>query len=60
MDSGLRPVVDSVNAIRVPQDYVTQSGPLREMNGSLGVLAQTAAKCEVAGRCCALCAKTER
>ena len=38
--SGLRPVVDSVNAIRVPQDYVTQSGPLREMNGSLGVLAQ--------------------
>ena len=28
MDSGLRPVVDSVN------------GPLREMNGSLGVLAQ--------------------
>lgn len=24
MDSGLRPVVDSVNAIRVPQDYVTQ------------------------------------
>ncbi|MGQ7172045.1 DUF3053 domain-containing protein, partial [Escherichia sp. R-CC3] len=25
MDSGLRPVVDSVNAIRVPQDYVTQS-----------------------------------
>ena len=33
MDSGLRPVVDSVNAIRVPQDYVTQSGPLREMNG---------------------------
>ena len=40
MDSGLRPVVNSVNAIRVPQDYVTQSGPLREMNGSLGVLAQ--------------------
>lgn len=37
MDSGLRPVVDSVNAIRVPQDYVTQSGPLREMNGFLWV-----------------------
>ncbi len=36
MDSGLRPVLDSVNAIRVPQDYVTQSGPLREMNGSVG------------------------
>ncbi|MDO1659624.1 DUF3053 family protein, partial [Escherichia coli] len=40
MDSGLRPVVDSVNAIRVPQDYVTQGGPLCEMNGSLGVLGQ--------------------
>lgn len=37
-DSGLHPVVDSVDAIRVPQDYVTQNGPLREMNGSLGVL----------------------
>ena len=59
MDSGLRLVVDSVNAIRVPQDYVTQSGPLREMNGSLGAGATTA-KCEVAGRCCALCAKTDR
>jgi Protein of unknown function (DUF3053). len=40
MDSGLRPVVDSVNAIRVPQDYVTQGGPLRDLNGSLGVLGQ--------------------
>ena len=59
MDSGLRPVVDSVNAIRVPQDYVTQSGPLREMNGSLGCWRNNC-KCEVAGRCCALCAKTDR
>ena len=40
MDSALRPVVDSVNAIRVPQDYVTQRGPLRDLNGSLGVLGQ--------------------
>ncbi|MTH45480.1 DUF3053 domain-containing protein [Intestinirhabdus alba] len=40
MDSGLRPVVDSVNAIRTPRDYVTQYEPLRQMNGSLGVLAQ--------------------
>lgn len=40
MDSGLRPVVDSVNAIRVPQDYMTQREPLRQANGSLGVLAQ--------------------
>lgn len=40
MDSGLRPVVDSVNAIRVPQDYVTQREPLRQANGALGVLGQ--------------------
>lgn len=40
MDSGLRPVVDSVNAIRVPQDYMTQREPLRQANGSLGVLSQ--------------------
>lgn len=40
MDAGLRPIVDSVNAIRVPQDYVTQREPLRQANGSLGVLSQ--------------------
>ena len=40
MDAGLRPVVDSVNAIRVPQDYMTQREPLRQANGSLGVLSQ--------------------
>ncbi len=40
MDSGIRPVVDSVNAIRVPQDYVTQREPLRQSNGALGVLSQ--------------------
>lgn len=40
IDSGLRPVVDSVNAIRVPQDYMTQRVALRDLNGSLGVLAQ--------------------
>ena len=40
MDAGLRPVVDSVNAIRVPQDYLTQREPLRQANGSLGVLSQ--------------------
>lgn len=40
MDAGLRPVVDSVNAIRVPQDYVTQREPLRQANGALGVLSQ--------------------
>jgi len=40
MDAGLRPVVDSVNAIRVPQDYVTQREPLSQSNGALGVLGQ--------------------
>ena len=40
MDSGLRPVLDSVNAIRVPQDYMTQREPLRQSNGALGVLSQ--------------------
>ena len=40
MDAGLRPVVDSVNAIRVPQDYMTQREPLRQANGSLNVLSQ--------------------
>lgn len=40
MDAGLRPVVDSVNAIRVPQDYLTQREPLRQANGALGVLSQ--------------------
>ena len=40
MDEGLRPVVDSVNAIRVPENYVTQRDPLRQANGSLGVLSQ--------------------
>ena len=35
MDAGLRPVVDSVNAIRVPQDYMTQREPLRQANGAL-------------------------
>ena len=40
MDAGLRPVVGSVNAIRVPQDYMTQREPLRQANGSLGVLSQ--------------------
>ncbi|WP_058910536.1 DUF3053 domain-containing protein [Entomohabitans teleogrylli] len=40
VDSGLKPVVDSVNSIRVPQDYVTQREPLSQANGALGVLSQ--------------------
>ncbi|WP_234014623.1 DUF3053 family protein, partial [Cronobacter malonaticus] len=40
MDAGIRPVVDSVNSIRVPQDYMTQREALRQANGSLGVMSQ--------------------
>ncbi|PSN07224.1 DUF3053 domain-containing protein [Siccibacter turicensis] len=40
MDAGIRPVVESVNAIRVPQDYMTQRDALRQANGSLNVLSQ--------------------
>ncbi|MCT4704805.1 DUF3053 domain-containing protein [Enterobacteriaceae bacterium H11S18] len=40
MDEGMKPVVDSVNSIRVPQDYLTQRDPLRQANGSLNVLGQ--------------------
>ncbi|MGV7091269.1 DUF3053 domain-containing protein [Siccibacter turicensis] len=40
MDTGIRPVVESVNAIRVPQDYMTQRDALRQANGSLNVLSQ--------------------
>ncbi|AFJ45260.1 DUF3053 domain-containing protein [Shimwellia blattae] len=40
VDSGIRPVVDSVNSIRVPQDYATQRETLSQINGSLGVLSQ--------------------
>lgn len=40
IDSGIKPVVDSVNTIRVPHDYVAQRDTLRQINGSLGVLGQ--------------------
>ncbi|WP_426446498.1 DUF3053 domain-containing protein [Siccibacter colletis] len=40
MDAGIRPVVESVNVIRVPQDYMTQRDALRQANGSLNVLSQ--------------------
>ncbi|WNN48667.1 DUF3053 domain-containing protein [Siccibacter colletis] len=40
MDAGIRPVVESVNGIRVPQDYMTQRDALRQANGSLNVLSQ--------------------
>lgn len=59
MDSGLRPVVDSVNAIRVPQDYVTQREPLRRA-WCAGRVRATVAECETAGGCCAWRAEAGR
>ena len=49
MDAGLRPVVDSVNAIRVPQDYMTQRAASGERRA--GRAQPAAAECENAGRC---------
>lgn len=40
IDNGIRPVVDSVNHISAPQDYMTQRDMLRQANGALGVLSQ--------------------
>lgn len=40
VDSGLKPVVDELSAIRAPQDYMTRREALRQASGSLGVLSQ--------------------
>ncbi|MEI2266739.1 DUF3053 domain-containing protein [Erwinia sp. CGal63] len=40
IDSGLKPVVDELSAIRTPQDYLTRRESLRQASGSLDVLAQ--------------------
>ncbi|WP_312043627.1 DUF3053 domain-containing protein [Erwinia sp.] len=40
VDSGLKPVVDELSAIRTPQDYLTHRDSLRQASGSLDVLAQ--------------------
>ena len=40
MDQGIKPVLDTVNGIRVPQDYLTQRNTLRQENGALNVLGQ--------------------
>lgn len=40
VDSGLKPVVDELSAIRTPQDYLTRRDSLRQASGSLGVLNQ--------------------
>ncbi len=47
------------NAIRVPQDYVTQSGPLREMK-VLWVYWRNSCKMRSCRPMLPLCAKTER
>ncbi|QHM77378.1 hypothetical protein C7M52_03375 [Mixta theicola] len=40
VDQGLRPVVDELSAIRIPQDYLTHRDTLRQASGTLSVLAQ--------------------
>ncbi|MDW8844974.1 DUF3053 domain-containing protein [Erwinia sp. MMLR14_017] len=40
VDSGMKPVVDELSAIRTPQDYLTRRDSLRQASGSLGVLIQ--------------------
>ncbi|WP_158782390.1 DUF3053 domain-containing protein [Pantoea sp. BAV 3049] len=40
VDSGMKPVVDELSAIRTPQDYLTRRDSLRQASGSLGVLTQ--------------------
>lgn len=40
VDSGMKPVVEELSAIRVPQDYMTRRDALRQASGSLGVLTQ--------------------
>jgi len=40
VDNGMKPVVDELAAIRVPQDYLTRRDALRQASGSLNVLTQ--------------------
>jgi len=40
VDSGLKPAVDELSAIRTPQDYLTHRDSLLQASGSLGVLGQ--------------------
>ncbi|MCX8965480.1 DUF3053 domain-containing protein [Erwinia psidii] len=40
VDSGIKPVMDELNAIRTPKDYLTHRDSLRQTSGSLGVLTQ--------------------
>ncbi len=40
VEQGMRPVVDELSAIRVPQDYLTRRDSLRQASGNLSVLSQ--------------------
>jgi len=40
IEQGMRPVVDELAAIRVPQDYLTRRDSLRQASGNLSVLTQ--------------------
>lgn len=40
VEQGMRPVVDELSAIRVPQDYLTRRDALRQASGNLSVLSQ--------------------
>ncbi|MEM6161372.1 DUF3053 domain-containing protein [Erwinia sp. P6884] len=40
VDTGMKPVVDELSAIRTPQDYLIRRDSLRQASGSLNVLAQ--------------------
>lgn len=40
VDEGMRPVVDELSTIRVPQDYLTHRDTLRQASGALSVLTQ--------------------
>ncbi|MDL4913313.1 MAG: DUF3053 domain-containing protein [Enterobacterales bacterium endosymbiont of Blomia tropicalis] len=40
VDQGMRPVVDELSAIRVPQDYLTRRDSLRQANGALVMVTQ--------------------
>ncbi|MBZ6387795.1 MULTISPECIES: DUF3053 domain-containing protein [Pantoea] len=40
IDQGMRPVVDELSAIHVPQDYLTRRDALRQANGALVIVTQ--------------------
>lgn len=40
IEQGINPIIDTVNSIRTPQDYLTQRDTLRQEDGALNVLRQ--------------------